>query len=117
MPEYNFTLKSDPRGVMIQCSGKSGATVDSVKECQLLDVEDFEPELAILENGTNDLPLPAYDPEKLASATEKLADSLIKDYNVQHVVVQILHRFRSLGPIQRRINIEQFNRNVDTCNQ
>ena len=41
MPEYNFTLKLDPREVMIQYSGKSGATVDSLRLCQLPDVKDL----------------------------------------------------------------------------
>ena len=118
LPQYNYTLKLDPKEVMVQFSGKSGANVESLKTCQLADVEDFEPELVILDIGTNDLCLSTYDPSKLASAILSLVKSLIEDYNVQHVVVlQILHRFRSLRPSRRRVNIEKFNKDADTCNK
>ena len=103
---------------MIQYSGKPGATVESLKECQLSVAEDFEPHLVILDIGTNDLALPLFNPEKLASAIAELAHTLLTVYNVRHIVVlQILHRFRSLRPNRRRINIENFNNDVDTCNQ
>lgn len=103
---------------MIHFSGKSGANIDTLKELQLGDVQDFEPELVILDIGTNDLCLTTCDPVKLASAIVGLADSLITDFNVKHVVVlQILHRFRPLRPTRRHVNIEQFNSDVDTCNK
>ena len=118
MPDYNFTLKLDPREVMIQYSGKSGATVGSLRLCQLPDVKDFEPQLVILDIGTNDLSHPSGNPEKLALDIEKLVDTLLKDYNVQHVVViQILHRFRTSRPSRRLINIDKFNSDADICNQ
>lgn len=118
LSEYNFTLNLDPREVMIQYSGQSGATVDSLRARQLSDVKDFEPELVILDIGTNDLSLPTCNAEMLTSAIEKLIDTLLTDYNVQQVVViQILHRFQSPRPSRRHINIEKFNSEVDICNQ
>lgn len=103
---------------MIQYSGKPGATVESLKECQLSVVEDFEPHLVILDIGTNDLALPSSSPEKLASAIAELVHTLLTAYNIRHIVVlQILYRFRSSRPNRRVINIEKFNKDVDTCNQ
>ena len=79
---------------MIQFSGKPSATVESLKACQLADVEYFEPELVILDIGTNELCLATYALSKLASAILSLVDILIEDNNIQHVVIlQILHRF------------------------
>ena len=111
LSSFNYTLKLDPKEVMIQFSGKSGANIESLKELQLGDVQDFEPELVILDIGTNDLCLSTCDPVKLASAIVGLVDFLISDFNVKHVVVlQILHRFRPLRPVRparRQVNIEQ----------
>ena len=118
MPELNFNLKLDAKEVMIQFSGKSGASVVSLRACQLSDIDDFEPHLVILDIGTNDLAHPTIDPEQLASAMVQLINTLITDYHVQHVVVlQILHRFRSLRPNRRRINIPKFNSDVNACNK
>ena len=121
LSSYKYTLKLDPKEVMIQFAGKPGANIKSLKELQLGDVQDFEPELVILDIGTNDLCLTTCDPVKLSSAIVGLVDSLITDFNVKHVVVlQILHRFRPLRPIRptrRQVNIEQFNSDVDTCNK
>lgn len=118
IPELNFNLNLDPKEVMIQYSGRPGATIESLKECQLTDVEDFEPHLVILDIGTNDLALTSFNPEKTASAIVELVYTLQTVYNVRHIVVlQILHRFHSVRPNWRRINIEQFNNDVDTCNQ
>lgn len=67
---------------MIQYSGKPGATAESLKECQLNVVEDFEPHLVILDIGPNDLALPSFNPEKLASATAELVHTLLTVYKV-----------------------------------
>ena len=77
MPELNFNVKLDPKEVMIQFSGKSGASVDSLSACQLRDIDDFEPHLVILDIGTNNLAHPTIDPEQLASAMVQLVNTLI----------------------------------------
>ena len=116
--EFNFTLNLDPKEVMIQFSGSPGANVESLKSSQLSIVEDFEPELVILDIGTNDLCFTNADPIKLASTIDNLVDTLIRDYHVQHVVViQILHRFHPSRPTRRHIDIKKFNKDVDTCNE
>ena len=51
LPQYNYTLKFDPKEVIIQFSGKPSATVESLKACQLADIKYFEPELVILDIG------------------------------------------------------------------
>ena len=87
IPELNFNLNLDPKEVMIQYSGKHGATVESLKECQLSVVEDFEPHFVILDIGTNDLALPSSSPEKLASAIVELVHTLLTAPNIRHIVV------------------------------
>ena len=51
---------------MIQYSGYPGASVDALIQLGLSDVYDFEPDLVILDIGTNDLS--SSPPEKVANA-------------------------------------------------
>ena len=101
---------------MVQFSGKSGATIESLKRTQLSDVRDFELEIVILDIGTNDLS--TCSPGQLASAIAALVETLLTDYQVQFVVVvQILPRFKSMYPSSRPIDIPKFNADVDSCNK
>ena len=64
--EFTFTLNLDPKDVIKQFSGESGATVDSLTNYQLRDIEDFEPDI-VIDIGTDDLSLPSLGPETLTS--------------------------------------------------
>ena len=77
LPQYNYTLKLNQKEIMIQFSSKPSPTVESLKACQLADIEYFEPELVILDIGTNELCHATYEPSKLASAILSLVDILI----------------------------------------
>ena len=52
---FTYSLNLDPREVMVQYSSLPGATVTAIRKKRLSDVEDFEPDMVILQIGTNDL--------------------------------------------------------------
>lgn len=114
--DFNFNLNLNKQEVMIQYSGYPGASVQSLASRGLGDIEDFEPELVILDIGTNDL---AYkSAEEVASSIKSLVDTLINNYHVKFVIVlQILHRFTPAVPGRHNVNVPLFNKNVDSCNQ
>ena len=79
-------------------------------------MRDFEPEIVILDIGTNDLS--TCSPCQLASEIATLVETLRTDYKVQFVVVvQILPYFKSLYPSLSPIDIPKFNADVDSCNE
>ena len=57
-------MNLNPREVMIQYSGLPGATVDKLKRHGMSGVQDFEPDIVVLEIGTNDLTDTNCTPEK-----------------------------------------------------
>lgn len=76
---------------MIQNSGYPGASVNSLASWGLSAVADFEPDLVILDIGTNGLS--SKSPDAVATAISDLVDDLIDKNGVKFVaVLQILHR-------------------------
>ena len=102
---------------MVQYSSLPGANVQSLRDSRLTDVKDFEPDIVILQIGTNDLADPKCTHDMLVSAIKDLLDTLLYTYNVRYVaVLQILHRFPSTVPTKYKVDIVSFNEKVDLSN-
>ena len=116
-PYFNFSLNLDPREVMVQYSSLPGANVQSLRDSRLTDVKDFEPDIVILQIGTNDLADPKCTHDMLVYARKDLVDTLLYTYHVRYVaVLQILHRFPSTVPTKYKVDIVSFNGKVDLSN-
>ena len=74
---FTYSLNLDPREVMVQYSSLPGATVTAIRKKRLSDVEDFEPDMVILQIGTNDLADDQCTHETLISAITDLVDTLL----------------------------------------
>ena len=48
---FTYSLNLDPREVMVQYSSLTGTTVTAIREKCLSDVEDFDPDMVILQLG------------------------------------------------------------------
>ena len=57
LDQYSYILNLDPNDIMIQYTRTPGSYVHSLREKHLEDVKDFEPEIVILNIGSNDLQL------------------------------------------------------------
>ena len=102
---------------MVQYSSLPGANVQSLRDSRLTDVKDFEPDIVILQIGTNDLADPKCTHDMLVSAIKDLVDTLLYTYHVRYVaVLQILHRFPSTVPTKYKVDIVSFNEKVDLSN-
>ena len=102
---------------MVQYSSLPGANVQSLRDSRLTDVKDFEPDIVILQIGTNDLADPKCTHDMLVSARKDLVDTLLYTYHVRYVaVLQILHRFPSTVPTKNKVDIVSFNEKVDLSN-
>ena len=53
--DINFSLGLDPREIMIQYSDRRGGSLETFRQYQLESVKDFEPEIVVLQLGSNDL--------------------------------------------------------------
>ena len=73
---FTYSLNLDPHEVMVQYSSLSGTTVTAIREKRLSDVEDFDPDMVILQIGTNDLADDQCTHETLISAITDLVDTL-----------------------------------------
>ena len=114
---FTYSLNLDPREVMVQYSSLPGATVTAIRKKRLSDVEDFEPDMVILQIGTNDLADDQCTHETLISAITDLVDTLLYTYHVRYVaVLQILHRFPPTVPTKHKVDIVAFNGKVDLSN-
>ena len=113
--DFDYNLNLDKREVMIQYSGYPGASVEALIQRGLSDVYDFEPDLVILDIGTNDLS--SSPPEKVANDSVSLVNSLLCTTYVKKVfVLQVLHRFNPTVPVRYKVDIDIFNPNVNQCN-
>ena len=110
MPLISINLNLDKREVMIRFSGYPGAMVKALIQRGLSENYDFEPDLVILDIGTNDLS--SSPPETVANAIVSLVNSLLCTTNVKKVVVlQVLHRFTPTMPVRQKVDINIFNPN------
>ena len=64
----------------MQYSSLPGATVTAIREKRLSDVEDFDPDMVILQIGTNDLADDQCTHETLISAITDVVDTLLYTY-------------------------------------
>lgn len=114
---FNFSLNLDPHEVMVQYSSLPGANVQTLRDNRLSDVKDFEPDIVILQIGTNDLADSQCTHDMLVSAIKDLVDTLLYTYHVRYVaVLQILHRFPATVPTKHKVDIVSFNEKVDLSN-
>ena len=89
--QCTFTLNLDPQEVMIQYAG-GGGDVASMRGKPMEVVQDFQPDIVLLQIGTNELYCNIHTPSSVSSAIVNLVDTLHHIYNVQFVaVLQILH--------------------------
>lgn len=109
---FNLNLDSSP---LVQYSGYSGAIVDTLCS-NLIDVQDFFPDIVVLLIGTNDLCRPYVTPVSLTNSILDLVNRLLFMCHVKRVVVcQILHRQPS-HTSRYQVNTEWFNNKVDETN-
>ena len=73
---FTYSLNLDPREVMVKYSSLTGTTVTAIREKRLSDVEDFDPDMVILQIGTNDLADIQCTHGTLISAITDLVDTL-----------------------------------------
>lgn len=115
--QFSYNLNLDPKQVMIQYSASPGASVPQLRDRHIQYVQDFEPDIVILDIGTNDLCNKHLTAEALVASLLDLVDHLIYFRNVKFVVVlQILHRVPSLVPIRHPVDIVWFDDRVDEVN-
>ena len=106
--DFDYNLNLDKREVMIQFSGYPGASVEALIQRGLPDVYDFEPDLVILDIGTNDLS--SSPPETVTNAIVSLVNSLLCiPYVKKEFVLQVLHRFTPTVPVRYKVDINIFN--------
>ena len=104
---FTYSLNLDPSEVMVQYSSFPGATVTAIRKKRLSDVEDFDPDMVILQIGTNDLADDQCTHEILISAITDLVDTLLYTYHVRYVaVLQILHRFPPTVPTKHKVVVK-----------
>ena len=110
--KYNLNLQSNP---MVQFSGYPGARISTLRN-NLSDITDFNPDIAVLIIGTNDLYSLEEDPISVATTILDFIDTLLFVEQVQKVIVlQILHRQPSqTGRYQ--VDTDWFNSRVDETN-
>ena len=85
--DFDYNLNLDKREVMIQFSGYPGALVEALIHWGLSNVYDFEPDLVVLEIGTNDLL--SSPPETVANAIVSLVNSLLCTTYDQNLVTKV----------------------------
>ena len=114
---FSYSINLNPREVMVQYASCPGATVEKLERTCMSDVEDFEPDVVVLQIGTNDLADPTCTPEKLVKKITGLVRTLLTTYKVKYVaVLQILHRFPSSRPTRHKVDVPTFNKKVDDAN-
>lgn len=110
--KFNLNLSSNP---LVQYSGFSGANVHTLRD-NLSDVTDFNPDIAVLIIGTNDLYSVDTDPMAVTMSILDLVDRLLFMEHVQFVIVmQILHRQPACKG-RYKVDTEWFNSRVDDTN-
>ena len=113
--DFDYKINLDKREVVIQFSGYPGASVEALIQLGLSDVYDFEPDLVILDIGSNNLS--SSPPETVANVIVSLVNSLLYTTNIKKVVVlQVLHRLTPTVPVCHKIDINIFNPDVNQCN-
>ena len=113
--DFDYNLNLDKWEVMIRFSNYPGTSVEALIQRGLSDVYDFEPDLVILDIGTNYLS--SSPPETVANAIVSLVDSLLCTTNVKKVVVlHVQHRSTPSVPVRHKVEINIFNPNVNQYN-
>ena len=91
--DFDYNLNLNKREVMIQFYRYPGASVEALIQRGLSDVYDFEPDLFILDIGTNDLSSSL--PETVANAIVSLVNSLLCTTYDQNIVTKVsVHSIR-----------------------
>ena len=112
---YSFSLNLSPQEFMVQYSGRPGGKVHHLWSDE--NITDFEPEIIILQCGSNDLCDHTVSPMDLRDKLIEYIHHLFNTCNVQRVIVmQILHRLEPEQHVRHRVDIEWFNNRVDTFN-
>ena len=116
--EFSYSLNLPLSQVMVQYSSLRGGNVEKLQTYRLEDVEDFEPDIVLLQIGSNDLCDMNSTPESVAKSIIDLADKFVSSYNVKFVaVMQIFHRLKPTRPVRYRIDPAWYNPRVDTANR
>lgn len=117
LDQYSYTLNLDPHDVMIQYSGLSGGSVQSLRANLLTDVHDFEPDFVFSDIGSNDLCNRHLTPDSVANSVLDLVDFLVHFANVRIVaVLQILHKIPPSCSTRHPVDTFWFNTRVDETN-
>ena len=121
--EHNVTLNLSHAEFLIQFSGRRGASIPRIR-ANLEIVEDFNPEICILQAGTNDIcakPLNAADSyweEWVAGNLFALAQHLVNKCMVKRVVImQILKRVEPTRPVKYPVDVNWFGDRCDSINR
>lgn len=116
--QFSYSLNLSPQQCMVQYAGYPGGMVPGIRSGKLETVSDFEPQLIVLDLGTNDLCNPANTPDSVAQSLYILSKHLIHTMGVKTIVVmQILHHCRPSRPVRYPVNVEWFNDRVDQTNR
>ena len=112
---FTYSMNLPPREYMVQYSGIPGGKVSSLWNDD--QVQDFEPDIVILQCGSNDLCNDLCSPRSVKDNLLRYAEHLINNCNVKRVVImQILHRLEPKRQVRYRVNIEWYNNRVDATN-
>ena len=121
--EHNVTLNLSQQEFLIQFSGRRGASIPQIR-ADLEIVADFQPDICILQAGTNDIgskPGEFTDSdwdEMIAGKLYALAQHLVQAFKIKRVVImQILHRIHPSRPVRYPVNIDWFNARCNRINQ
>lgn len=120
--EHNVTLNLSQKEFLIQFSGRRGASISQIR-ADLEIVADFQPDICIIQAGTNDIGSKPGDcmdsdwEEHIAGQLYALAQHLVQAFRVKRVVImQILHRIHPSRPVRYPVIIDWFNARCDRIN-